>query len=169
MIVLISGCPGAGKTTISRMLGQHFKKSIHIPVDNLREMVVSGMASVDPWTAATTEQFNLARQSAAFMATEYERAGFVVVLDDVVFPNDTSFDAVAQFKILLRPRLEVLLHRNATRSNKDFDANMLIPVIQGIHSELSKVKPEMHADWFFIDSSNFSAEEVLQKILEETK
>ena len=42
-IFLITGAPAVGKTTTGRALASRFAKSLHIPVDDVRRMVVSGV------------------------------------------------------------------------------------------------------------------------------
>ncbi len=72
-----------GKSTTSRALAARSPKSLHIPVDDLRNMVVAGLelpAAV--WSADLAQQLTLARASAAQMALAYQAAGFMVVIDD---------------------------------------------------------------------------------------
>jgi hypothetical protein len=66
---------------------------------------------------------------------------------------------------LLRPRLEVALERNATRSNKNFDTSFLEPVIRDLYANMN---PEEYANagWKVIDSSNLSLESSAALILE---
>jgi adenylate kinase family enzyme len=73
---LISGIPGAGKTTVAQAICARYAKAIHIPVDDLRELVISGHASPLEWTEETSRQFALARGSAARMAADYSDQGF---------------------------------------------------------------------------------------------
>ena len=66
---LISGIPGAGKTTVSRMLCEEFPKSAHIEVDRLREMVVAGyLAPGQELLAESDAQLELGAQNAALLA-----------------------------------------------------------------------------------------------------
>ena len=83
-IYLIIGGPAAGKSTTARALADRFPRSIHVPVDDLRDMVAQGriVPASDGWSDGLVEQIRLARETAVGIATRYAEAGFVVVLDD---------------------------------------------------------------------------------------
>jgi chloramphenicol 3-O-phosphotransferase len=170
-IFLITGTPGSGKSSVAKGLLQRFEFGLHLPVDDLREFVVSGIAHPVPTlTKETGRQFRLARMSAAFTAKLYATNGFAVVIDDVISSDDVSglFEpAFVEFdfhKILLQPRLEVALERNRTRTNKNFDPSFLEEPIRDIHTWMSK--QELPNDWLRIDSSDLSLEQTVDVILE---
>jgi 2-phosphoglycerate kinase len=55
-ILLMTGPPGSGKTLIASEIAKHFPKSIHIKVDDLREMMVSGIKlPEDGWLEETNQ------------------------------------------------------------------------------------------------------------------
>ena len=171
-IFFITGTPGSGKSSLSRALLQHFAFGLHLPIDDLRELVVSGIAHPVPLsTPETSRQFGLARVAAVQTAKLYAQEGFAVVIDDVIFPHDAAqletefLTGFKLYKILLRPRLEVALERNATRSNKHFDTSILEPAIGDLYTNMNP-RDYLAAGWKVIDSSDINLEQTLSLILE---
>jgi chloramphenicol 3-O-phosphotransferase len=151
-IFLITGTPGSGKSSVARALLQRFEFGLHLPVDDVREFVVSGIAHPVPVvTEETNRQFRLARESMALTATIYAKNGFAVVIDDVISSEDVSsifkpaFDEFDFHKIFLQPRLEVALERNRTRTSKNFDPSFLEEPIRQIYAWMSA--QELPNDW----------------------
>ena len=170
-IFLISGTPGSGKSSVSRALLAHFEFGLHLPIDDLREFVVSGIAHPIHPTAETTRQFRLARACAVQTAKIYATAGFAVVIDDVIFPHDAAkleqefLSGFNVHKMMLRPKLEVALFRNASRENKTFDTAILEPVITDLYANL-KAEEFQNAGWTVLDSSDLSLQTTVRFIFE---
>ncbi len=174
-IFLLSGTPGSGKTSAARALLQHFPLGLHLPLDDFREFVVSGQASVHNWSDETTRQFGLARAAAAAMAVRYAEAGFAIAFDDVVFPAETEalfikpLRPFAVYKVLLIPRLSVVLKRNAERTNKHFKTAALVEIIKDLHKTFSEQARDFKAaGWLVIDSSEETLEDTAAHILRST-
>src|SRR5713226_4713425 len=126
---LISGTPGSGKTSVADALSRRYPKGVHLPMDELRQLVRSGLASPLEWNDETSLQFAIARRNAARLAADYIASGFTVVIDDVVREADMPqylphFGGLAPRKVLLSPSIFVVHRRNAERTNKSFDTKI---------------------------------------------
>jgi chloramphenicol 3-O-phosphotransferase len=171
-VFVISGVVGTGKSSVSAALMGRFERGIHIPVDDIRSWVVAGYADPNkPWNDETDLQFRLARGGAAHMARSYSDAGFAVALDDVLRPHevDEIFTPVltgrALIRVLLYAPLEVVLHRNATRTNKDFDTSVLEDTIRMLHEQVDP-DAEHWPGWLVLDTSRMTIDQTVEAILE---
>ena len=86
-LFVVVGAPAVGKSTASKAVCIEFARSLHIPVDDLRDMVVSGHAMPgEAWSVELAQQVTLARGAALDMAARYRDDGFTVVIDDFLDP-----------------------------------------------------------------------------------
>ncbi len=139
-VILISGPPAAGKSTLARALAERDPLSIVIPVDAVREWVVGGLLMPFPeWTEATAEQYCLGEDAAADVARRYFGQGFTVYLDHCRLPHnidqwvERSLGGLPVRKVALVPPLEVNLERNRSRTNKAFEPRLLDPIVTEVH------------------------------------
>src|SRR5436305_10157075 len=84
-VFLITGIPGAGKTTVSKVLARRFPSAAHIEADQIQKLVVSGRLwpGQEPHDEAM-RQLALRARNCALLAESFHEAGFVPVVDDVV-------------------------------------------------------------------------------------
>lgn len=150
-IVVISGAPGAGKSTLALEAANLCDRAVVISVDDIREMVVSGRADPIPeWTDETARQFILAEDATSDIARRYALAQFTVFIDHCRLPNHIdewvarSMTSLSVVRVALVPSLSLNLERNAARTNKWFDPIILEPVIRGVHEKY--IEDEL-ADW----------------------
>ena len=174
-IYLIIGPPAVGKSTTSRALAACFPRSIHIPVDDLRNMVVSGLALPAPeWGDELTRQVALARHAVIGMALAYREAGFAVIVDDFWDPNRLAeYQALSGVpyvrRVLLLPDRIEAHRRNLLRSG-DSPARMYIDEgIRVVYDGLGGVVGELRRQgWQVIDTSALSVAEAVETILAAT-
>jgi Chloramphenicol phosphotransferase-like protein len=169
-IFLIMGTPASGKSTVSRALTQRFERGLHIPVDDLRRMVVSGLAEGSFHVPPALDQLRLARATAVQMTLSYSRAGFAVAIDDFwhVAMRDTDYAPIIGQnleRILLLPNLEVTLNRLRSR---DGSTDHFEQAIRFVHHTI-ETRPELLTGWHVVDSSNLNIEETVDRILEMTE
>jgi regulator of PEP synthase PpsR (kinase-PPPase family) len=169
---LLIGPPAVGKSSTSKALASKFSRSIHIPVDTMREMVVSGLVlpGLD-WSPELVQQIRLARESAIHMAGIYQRAGFAVVIDDFFDPNHLAeYQALLNepgvHKFVLYPHQETAHARNFKRSGDDPARDYIDVGIRVVYQQLKISIDTLRNDgWFVLDTTDLSIEETVLEIL----
>ncbi len=176
-IYIVVGPPAVGKSTTSRALAAQFPKSIHIPVDDLRNMVVSGlMLPSAVWSDALAQQITLARTAVSFMALTYQKAGFAVVIDDFWDANHASdyqglLDQVQVTvnKIVLLPTQEETHQRNWQRSGNSPARAYIDEGIRIVYQQLTPALSQLEkAGWLVIDTTALRVDEVVNHVLSRT-
>ncbi len=171
-VFLIAGPPAVGKSTTSAALAARFARSVHIPVDDLRMMVVSGleMPGAD-WNEALVQQISLARANASHMAQTYADAGFMVALDDFLdlnFPRDYHplLSRPGAHAVLLYPRQTAAHQRNYQRAGDSPGRAYIDEGIQLVYDGMKAFVPFMEQNgWQVLDTTELSIEETVDEIL----
>jgi hypothetical protein len=174
-LFLVVGPPAVGKSTTSRALAGRFPKSVHIPIDDIRHMVVSGLVLPNAeWGHDLVQQFALARASAAYMAIAYQRAGFVVVIDDVWDHHCTAdyqdlLTLPDVYRIVLYPDQDEAHERNLKRSG---DGPGRAYIDEGIHIVYQQLRPVVsqlaQAGWEVVDTTMLTVEAVVIAVIQQT-
>ena len=172
-IFLVAGGPAVGKSTTAAALAARFPKSVHIPVDAVRDMVVSGHALPGAvWSDELVQQLAVARDSVAYMALAYRQAGFAVVIDDFWDPNSglaeyaALFSQPQTFKVLLYPSRGAARARNRQRSGPGAAADYIDEGIRLVYEHLDTVASDLAAQgWWVLDTSEMAVEDVVSSVL----
>ena len=168
-VFVVTGQLSAGKSTVSRAVLDRFEFGYHVDVDGIREMVSKGLASPLEWTDETSRQFRLAISASAALARVYADAGFAVAIEGGMDPAmvESALEAVGlrerMVGIVLRPRLDVALERNRSRTTKSFDTSVLEDVMRRIDEDLAR--DGRRRGWHVIDNSDEPVEATAERIL----
>jgi predicted kinase len=170
-IFLIVGGPAVGKSTTSRALAASFPKGVHIPVDDLRHMVVSGYQLPGPdWNVELVRQIRLAREAAIRMALAYADAGFAVVLDDFWDPPGlVEYRALVErpgtHKVVLYPTADEARRRSRARSG-GVDNTYIDMAISVAEEILQPVVGRIPAEgWLVLDTTGMDVDASVAAIL----
>jgi predicted kinase len=161
--ILISGVPGAGKTTVARRLAGRFPRSAHIEGDLIGHgLIVNGLVPPQgPPADEAHAQLRLRRRNICLLADSFAAAGFVPVIDDVVI-SPSALDLYRAHLgtrplalVQLAPSVDVVQRRDARRGKQVFE------LWGHLDAELRAHMPRIG---LWLDTSTLSVDETVDTI-----
>lgn len=122
-VTIITGPPGAGKSTVSALLAKSGLLGVHLVGDQVFHWIVSGY--VPPWMPGTSRQNATVISAMAASAGRFARGGYDVFVDAIVGPwflphwlKATEPEDHVQY-VILRPSRQVARARAIGRPGRD--------------------------------------------------
>jgi predicted kinase len=167
-ILILTGAPGSGKTSVGRCLARRWRRSVHLESDQFFHFIQSGY--VEPWRSGSHGQNQAVMGIVAQAAAGYMQAGYATVIDGIVLPgwffeplrNALQREGFAVAYAVLRPSLAVAQNRARTRLGSLSDPAVIEQIWKGF-TDLGVL--ESHA----IDSTDQTPEQTATAIEDRLK
>jgi adenylylsulfate kinase-like enzyme len=164
-VVLITGVSASGKSTVAKALAERLPRSVHVPGDSFRRMIVNGRTDMTPKPDhEAIEQLHLRYRLAATVADAYFEAGFTVVVQDVVLGAELGRLAATirsrpLLVVVLAPRAEVVAARDRSRAKSGYHRWTVDELDAGLRRQTPRVG-------LWLDSSEQTPSQTVEEILE---
>ena len=136
-LLVVTGPPGAGKSTVARLLADRYDPSVLVEGDKFFDFLATG--AIEPWLPESNEQNEVVTRAASAAAGEYARGGFTTVYNGIVGPWFlATFAAGTGLQrldyVVLLPSVERCLHGVQTRIDHGFTDE---PATHKMHAEFA--------------------------------
>jgi predicted kinase len=164
--VIVSGMPGAGKSTVVSRAGRMLPKAAQVGGDDVNRMIRSGYVQFMGKPAdEALRQDELCNRNMCALANNFVDFGFTVLLDTVLADRAELDFFLALLSprpvrlVVLAPGIDVCRHRNATRNPDDrFD-------FDGYDRLEAEMKRELGDVGWWFDTSALTPDETAERVV----
>jgi len=162
-ILLLSGAPGSGKSTIARLLTQTAERSaVHLVTDGFYTAITKGF--VLPFMPEAARQNEVVLRAIVASMVAYAEGGYDVVVDGIIGPwslqpfADAARRGLRLSLIVLRPDLAAALARASAREGRELKSVEAIKGLYGAFADLGALGPHV------IDNTADTPEESVRRV-----
>lgn len=146
-VLILTGSPGTGKTTVAALLADRSPAAVHLEADTFFHFIRSGR--IEPWEPESHEQNRVVMEIVGEAAAAYARAGYFTVIDGIVLPRwfllplrDVLRDAGIEVSyVVLRASLQTCVERVGSRPEQRFSEPEAVPFMHEQFVDLGEFEP----------------------------
>jgi predicted kinase len=166
--VIVTGMPGAGKSTVSTLAARMLPRAARVKGDDVTEMILAGRVPFNGEPAdEAARQDELCNRNMCSLANNFIDFGFTVFMDTVVADRAELDDLLGLLAprpvrmVILAPGPAVCRHRNVTR---DPDEYFEFDGYERLEAEMRRDLAEL--GWWF-DTAALTPEETAARLVRE--
>jgi predicted kinase len=165
-VVVVTGPPGAGKTTVARLVADALSPSVHLHSDDFWDYIRNGR--IAPHLPESKQQNELVVQILAEAAIGYARGGYDVIVDGIVGPwfievfrKPATEAGLSLHYVVLRPDERVAAERAMSRGSPALTDDGPVRKMYAEFSGLGRYEA------FVLDSSQQTPDETARLVVEQ--
>jgi chloramphenicol 3-O-phosphotransferase len=163
-VYLITGIQAAGKSTVAQLLAERLPRSVHVRGDLFRRMIVNGRADITPdLSGEAMRQLRLRYELAAAATDSYARAGFSVVVQDVVLAEQlprlvAMIHSRPLYVVVLAPDQPTVAARERGRGKRSYGVWQIAELDRALREQTPRIG-------LWLDTSGQTPDETVAQIL----